>query len=1341
MDNQKSNKPKDPAPKAVSPAKPVAASAAPATPTTPSPVKVPPLFRRIDWLTLLIAFGVVWVVYFLTLAPEVTLEDSGELCTGSFYAGIPHPPGYPFWSLYSWLWTAVLHVGNVAWRVEVGESTAAALACGMVGLMVSRGSSMLMEGIEELRGMTSRRENAICMISGIVAGLCLGFGAVMWSESVAINRISLFGVPWVMMVLLFMLRWIYAPQQRRYLYFAMLAFGICATIHQTLLCAAMGIEATIAATRPRLGRMCFLGNSAIFLGGLVVYFTKATAALNEDKMLLAIFAVVGVLSVATYLWLAIQTKETTPEFCLDGCVVAMFVFFALASTQGPLFLLLGLAAFGGFVKFAADTWKLGHEWLIALVCGLLVVSGWLFYLWEPISGMTNPPMEWGYPRTVEGFWHAIHRGQYEDAHPTNLLAWDGWKAFYMQLGILISGIAEEFNWLLMFAALIPMLFIRKVQNREKAWLISLASVYFCVGILLVILMNPQEDKQNVDLHKVFFTSSHGLLAILMGYGMTLIGAYMATQYQKFRTVGLMLGGLALLPAFNAFYSGICNAYFWGGEGVATFNNQILLFLAITAALVLTTVAARMRLRLRSPEAVGDPSALDPNMVFMLSAGGAVLCVLLAVSLAFFNERSLTFNQMFEVLPRMFKLRLANLPAQAGALVLLISVAFLIGLIVYRDRAPLGLTLGLFALMPVASFMSHWGSSEQRNHWFGYWYGHDMFSAPFTAPDNSLSYDPDLRAAALKGTNANLVYPEIEPNAILFGGTDPGRFCPTYMIFCESFIPHKDQPVQDQHFDRRDVYIITQNALADPTYLDYLRAQYNRSQQIDPPFFQELLRSSDEVRLNYTTNTAARIAYNLLDKPLTQIGADVEKRRRAEGVYPPKEIYIPSAEDLNRCFAEYQSDLQRRYQHDNDPRFAGEPRQMKSGEQPILAADGQHYMISSQVSVMAVNGLLAKVIFDNNPTNEFYVEESAPLDWMFPYLTPYGDIMKINRRPLAEISPEIIRRDHEFWSRYSDRSIGNWITYDTSVKEIANFVDKAYIQHDFSGFRGDRAFMRDESAQKSFSKLRTAIAGLYAWRLGLLNQTPTPPEYMPHTAEIQRRMITEADFAYRQAFAFCPYSPEVVVRYVGFLAAFHRLEDAKLVAETCLKLDPNSDFMRGIVRDISAQLSASSGGKPEAAGAGEAALDSLEKEVQEHPSNLMAAAALAQAYFRLQQGSKCLEVLDAIMSHTNVDAAVLTNVVSMYYQMQKYPELEAGFKRLVQAAPDVPENWYNLSSLEAVMGQTTDSIRDLRRALEENDKRLAANPKAYNLRAKLPNDQNFAPLTNSAEFQSLISAPR
>ena len=60
-----------------------------------------------------------------------------------------------------------------------------------------------------------------------------------------------------------------------------------------------------------------------------------------------------------------------------------------------------------------------------------------------------------------------------------------------------------------------------------------------------------------------------------------------------------------------------------------------------------------------------------------------------------------------------------------------------------------------------------------------------------------------------------------------------------MIFCESLVPPKDKPMHP-NFDRRDVYLITQNALADGTYLDYLRAQYFRSAQVDPPFFREFL---------------------------------------------------------------------------------------------------------------------------------------------------------------------------------------------------------------------------------------------------------------------------------------------------------------------------------------------------------------------------------------------------------------------------------------------------------------------------------------------------------------------
>src|SRR5271154_813456 len=133
-----------------------------------APINVTPLFRPIDWVTLVLTTLLIFIVYFWTLAPNQTLEDSGELCTGSFYAGIPHPPGYPFWAIYSWVWTVILPFGSVAWRVEVGQSFAVAMGCGLLAFMVSRGSSMLIEGIEELKSLPREWENRICLVSGVV---------------------------------------------------------------------------------------------------------------------------------------------------------------------------------------------------------------------------------------------------------------------------------------------------------------------------------------------------------------------------------------------------------------------------------------------------------------------------------------------------------------------------------------------------------------------------------------------------------------------------------------------------------------------------------------------------------------------------------------------------------------------------------------------------------------------------------------------------------------------------------------------------------------------------------------------------------------------------------------------------------------------------------------------------------------------------------------------------------------------------------------------------------------------------------------------------------------------
>ena len=220
---------------------------------------------------------------------------------------------------------------------------------------------------------------------------------------------------------------------------------------------------------------------------------------------------------------------------------------------------------------------------------------------------------------------------------------------------------------------------------------------------------------------------------------------------------------------------------------------------------------------------------------------------------------ISLSEMPRWIGRAFAPNQYGLPIYANLLLVAIAVAFVLALVVYRQRGPLFIALGLFAAMPLYSGLDHWFASDQRNHWFGYWFGHDMFTPPF------------------KGTDGKPLYPEMTKDAVLYGGTDPGRFCPTYIIFCESFTPHNCQPEEDQKFDRRDVYIITQNALADGTYLCYIRSHYNRSTQIDPPFFSELFRTVLKDK-DYQTNLLAR-AVAPLDRFFTGLGAQVEKRRR------------------------------------------------------------------------------------------------------------------------------------------------------------------------------------------------------------------------------------------------------------------------------------------------------------------------------------------------------------------------------------------------------------------------------------------------------------------------------
>jgi hypothetical protein len=149
--------------------------ASPKEPAKAPPAKPPPLSRPVDRWAFAITAVLVFFGYLYTLAPDMTLEDSGELAVGSFYAGVPHPPGYPVWTIYTWLFTRILPFSNIAFRVGISSAFAGALSCGLIALMVSRGSSMFIEAVAEFKGIERRVENWICFVTGFVAGMLVGF--------------------------------------------------------------------------------------------------------------------------------------------------------------------------------------------------------------------------------------------------------------------------------------------------------------------------------------------------------------------------------------------------------------------------------------------------------------------------------------------------------------------------------------------------------------------------------------------------------------------------------------------------------------------------------------------------------------------------------------------------------------------------------------------------------------------------------------------------------------------------------------------------------------------------------------------------------------------------------------------------------------------------------------------------------------------------------------------------------------------------------------------------------------------------------------------------------------
>ncbi len=339
------------------------------------------------------------------------------------------------------------------------------------------------------------------------------------------------------------------------------------------------------------------------------------------------------------------------------------------------------------------------------------------------------------------------------------------------------------------------------------------------------------------------------------------------------------------------------------------------------------------------------------------------------------------------------------------------------------------------------------------------------------------------------------------------------------------------------------------------------------------------------------------------------------------------IYIPTDDESKAAFEDYTADAQARMGKG----------QLRPGED-IKIVDGKA-KASGQVAVMAINALLAKTIFDKNPDREFYIEESFPLDWMYPHLTPNGLVMKLNRQPLREIPEDVLRADHDYWTRYVVRHIGDWLRDDTSVAEICRRIEQTYAGKEI--LRDSKPpFRVSFPSGLMFAKLRSSIAGVYAWRAtraavpsrtGLGNDNSPSPN-----AAEKERMTKAADFAFRQAYALAPHSPEALYRYIQLLAGDRRFDEAILLARTSSKIEPSNPGLERLVEELE-KLRRSSGVNIQR----DTDLRSLEADYQADPFNLAIATKLAQKYASMGRNNDTLRIADAFVANPNSDAAAIT----------------------------------------------------------------------------------------------------
>ncbi len=114
--------------------------------------------------------------YAALLPPGLPWLDGGELSAAAVGLGIAHPTGFPLLALWAKAFS-LLPVGELAFRLHLGNAVAAALALGALGALVARG----------VRALVGDHQDALALVAACAAAVLAGASRTVLAQSVSVE--------------------------------------------------------------------------------------------------------------------------------------------------------------------------------------------------------------------------------------------------------------------------------------------------------------------------------------------------------------------------------------------------------------------------------------------------------------------------------------------------------------------------------------------------------------------------------------------------------------------------------------------------------------------------------------------------------------------------------------------------------------------------------------------------------------------------------------------------------------------------------------------------------------------------------------------------------------------------------------------------------------------------------------------------------------------------------------------------------------------------------------------------------------------------------------------------